>query len=74
MSVVLRLAAGLTLVLGLLVFLPVIDTLGTEVFVTLDASTNILYVTLIKVIIGFIGFAIAISGFWDIVGPQTPTR
>jgi len=70
MSVILRLAAGLTLMIGLLVFLPVIDTIGTEVFTTLDASSNFLYVDLIKVIIGMTGFAIAVSGMWDIVGPK----
>ena len=70
MSVVLRLAAGLTLMIGLLCFLPVIDTIGTEVFVTLDASSTFLYVSLIKVMVGMTGFAIAVSGMWDIIGPK----
>ena len=69
-SVILRIAAGFILVIVALTMFPVIDSITSDVFVTLDASTNILYVSLIKLICGLVPFLIMVSGIWDIVGPK----
>jgi len=56
------------LIILLISVYPVIDEMTTQLFSTLDSSSNIFYTNIIKLLIGSIGIILMLGIIWTVVG------